>query len=87
MESRHEPKTVGKAPVGNLCVIRDESLNSWTVQVCPGIVAKRKPLAKFSTRGEAEAFARIELGKMNSGKGENVCILHVDDCPCWQKQL
>jgi hypothetical protein len=87
MKCQHEPKAREKEPVGNLCVIRDESLNSWTVQVCPGAVGTRKPLAKFSTRGEAEAFARLELVKMNSGAGAKVHILHVDDCPCWQKQL
>ncbi len=87
MECRHAPKVLGKEPEGNLCVIRDDSLNSWTVLVCPGVVSKRKPLAKFSTRGEAEAFAKAQLTKMNSRSDDKCYILHVDDCPCWQKQL
>lgn len=87
MESRNEPKTLGKEPVGNLCVVRDESLNSWTVLICPGIARERKPLAKFSTRGEAEAFANAELTRLNTGAKDRRYILHVDDCPCWQKQL
>ena len=87
MEHRHAPKVRGKEPAGNLCVIRDDSLNAWTVMVCPGVESQRKPLAKFSTRGEAEAFARIELAKMNRDEDQKAYILHVDDCPCWQRQL
>lgn len=87
MKSQREATVRGKDPVGNLCVLRDESLCAWTVQICPGAVGKRTALAKFSTRGEAEAFAKLELVKMNSGEGDKIFVLHVDDCPCWQKQL
>lgn len=86
MKCQHK-NVLGNNPDGNLCVLRDDSLNAWTVQVCPGAMGKRKALAKFSTRGEAEAFAKLELAKMNSGQEDKVYILHVDDCPCWQKQL
>lgn len=87
MKCQHEANESRKDPIGNLCVLRDDSLSAWTVLVCPGALGKRKPLAKFSTRGEAEAFAKAELEKMNSGQKEKNYILHVDDCPCWQKQL
>ncbi len=84
MDRKHE--SASRETVGNLCVVRDESLNHWTVLICPGAVGERKPLKTFGTRSEAEAFARDELAKLNAG-GAKKTILHVDDCPCWQKQL
>lgn len=86
MESK-QPTVVGREPIGNLCVIRDESLQHWTVLVCAGLNGDRKPLGQFSTRGEAEAFARGELVKLNAQEKGKRFILHVDDCPCWQKQM
>ena len=84
---KNTPPSVRREPVGNLCVVRDETLNYWTVLICPGAVGERKPLAKFSTRGEAEQFARTELTKMNAEQSGTKYVLRVDDCPCWQKQL
>ena len=68
------------------CVIREETLNAWDVIICTGPVGERKPLGRFSTRSEAEQFAQAELQKMNEGGGTKYA-LHVDACPCWQKQL
>jgi hypothetical protein len=68
-------------------VIRDESLNYWSVIICAGSASGRKPLKQFSTRGEAEAFAQGELARLNAQGGEKKYILHVDDCPCWQREL
>jgi hypothetical protein len=82
-----DAKPVEREPVGNLCVIRDDSLSHWSVMICPGTVGGRKPLKQFSTRGEAEAFARSELARLNAPGGEKKYILHVDDCPCWQREL
>lgn len=78
---------VAREPIGNLCVIRDESLQHWTVLICAGLNGDRTPLGQFSTRGEAESFARGELTKLNAQQKDKRLILHVDDCPCWQKQL
>ena len=76
-----------REPLGNLCILRDETLNGWDVFECKGLTAKRIPLGRFSSRSDAEAFARIELARLNSQPGSRVYILHVDDCPCWQKEL
>lgn len=76
-----------RSTAGNLCVVRDETLNYWSVLICPGVVGERKPLSRFSTRSEAEQFAKAELAKMNDGQAETKYVLHVDDCPCWQRQL
>lgn len=76
-----------REPVGNLCILRDETLSGWEVLECKGIAGDRKPLGRFSTRSEAEAFAHTELARLNSKPGPRVYILHVDDCPCWQKEL
>jgi hypothetical protein len=73
-------------PVGNLCVVRDEELTGWSVLICPGVAGARKPLARFSTRSQAEEFANAEMIRLNKG-GDKKFVLHVDDCPCWQKQL
>ena len=77
----------GKEPLGNLCILRDESLNSWAVMLCKGITGDRTPLGRFGSRGEADAFARQQMEKLNSGPGDKITILYVDDCPCWQKEL
>ena len=87
MNSTHESTAARPEPVGNLCVVRDETLNSWSVMICPGLTGKRKPLGKFGTRGEAEAFAHKEILRMNAESPGKRIVLHVDDCPCWQKQL
>lgn len=76
-----------REPIGNLCVIRQESLQGWIVQTCAGLNGGREPLGCFATRGEAEAFAIAELAKLNAGAAERKYILRVDDCPCWQKEL
>lgn len=86
MQAKQPPATPRREPVGNLCVIRDENLSHWDVIICPGLVGERKPLARFSTRGEAEAFANQRLAELNSKEGHKY-VLHVDDCPCWQKEL
>ena len=77
----------GKEPVGNICVIRDDSLRTWSVMICRGMLGDRTPLAEFSTRGEAEDFARAELARLNAVPNGKIHILHVDDCPCWQHEL
>lgn len=87
MNTNDKPVIEPREPVGNLCVVRDETLNYWSVLICPGLVGERKPLARFSTRSEAEAFAQAELAKINRKQSTNKCILHVDDCPCWQREL
>ena len=87
MDTNDKPVNETREPVGNLCVVRDETLNYWSVLICPGLVGERKPLARFSTRSEAETFAQAELAKMNSNQSTTKYVLHVDDCPCWQRQL
>ncbi len=84
---KHDPQpAVTKAPVGNLCVIREETLSAWDVIICPGVVGERTALGRFSTKSEAEQFAREQLEKMNA-QGDTRYILHVDACPCWQREL
>lgn len=86
MSCKHEADAAKRDLAGNICVIRDESLNYWTVLICPGLTGERQLLGKFSTQGEAFAFAKLEVARINkAGGGKRV--LHVDDCPCWQKQL
>jgi hypothetical protein len=86
MVQKERTRTV-REPLGNVCVIRDDSLNGWTVRICTGVIGDQTELGKFSTRGEAESFAQAELQKLNSRPGEKRYLLHVDDCPCWQKEL
>lgn len=78
--------SVTREPTGNLCVIREDGLTGWSVLICPGVTGSRKPLARFGTRSEAEDFAKAEMLRLNS-TGTSRFVLHVDDCPCWQKQL
>lgn len=86
MMQKEKAKTV-REPLGNLCVIRDDSLNGWAVRICTGVTGDQTELGKFGTRGEAEMFAQAQLQKLNSHPGKKRYILHVDDCPCWQKEL
>lgn len=79
--------TTRREPLGNICVIRGESLQEWTVQICAGLNGGKQLLGQFATRGEAEQFARAELVRLNSQTSLHRYILHVDDCPCWQKEL
>lgn len=76
-----------REPLGNLCVVRHESLNHWDVLICRGVSAEREVLGSFTTRSEAEMFADAELARLNTAGQPKRYVLHVDDCPCWQKQL
>lgn len=87
MASKQTSECVGREPLGNLCVLREDSLNGWVVMICKGIIGDRAPLGRFSTQSEAETFATAELAKLNASAGAKRFILHVDDCPCWQKEL
>lgn len=75
------------APIGSICVIRDDRLTCWKVAVCHGSFVDQELLGEFGSLGEAEAFARQEQARRNQSSQEPPCALHVDDCPCWQKQL
>ena len=81
-----QPRNIVREPLGNLCVIRDESLRGWSVKICTGVVSTQEHLADFGTRSEAEAFAQTKLQSLNA-KGGTRYILNVDDCPCWQKEM
>jgi hypothetical protein len=87
MDCKHQETSVSREPKGNLCVVRDENLSGWAVRICRGRAGDQTPLGNFSTRGEAEDFAKAELLKLNAQPGKIAYILHVDDCPCWQKEL
>jgi len=87
MDGKTTQLVTRREPVGNVCIIRHDSLNSWLVMFCPGLTGDRTPLGNFGTRGEAEAFASAELKKLQSQHSDKKYLLHADDCPCWQKEL
>ncbi len=70
-----------QAPIGSICVIRDEQLLGWLVAVCHGTHYSREILARFASQGEALEFARLEQGRRNQG-GAAPYVLNADDCPC-----
>jgi hypothetical protein len=75
------------APIGSICVFRDDSLTHWKVAVCHDCGVDKEVLGQFSSQGEAEAFAMSEQIRRNNAGLRTPYALHVDDCPCWQKQL
>ena len=75
------------APIGSICVFRDDSLTHWKVAVCHNRGVDQDILGQFFSQSEAEAFARAEQTRRNNAGLKTPYALHVDDCPCWQKQL
>lgn len=68
-------------PIGDICVIRDDDNNEWTVTICRG-QGTRDQLRSFRTREEASEFAYAERDRFRKHRGLELAIHFPDDCPC-----
>ena len=68
-------------PIGDICVIRDDEGNEWSVTLCRG-QGTRDHLKSFKTREEAAEFAYAERDRFRKHRGFELMIHFPDDCPC-----
>ncbi len=70
------------APVGEICVLRDLAWKeTWTVSICGG-AGKPEPVATFTDRAKAYAFALAERDRRRES-GAELAVHFPDDCPCY----
>ncbi len=75
----------GDQPIGELCVLRDESGAGWSVAICRGNVVDREVLARFSDSAKAAEFAVAERDRRRAD-GVELTIHFPDDCPCYVRR-
>ncbi len=68
-------------PIGDICVIRDDETNQWTVTICRGS-GTRELLRKCSTREEAAELAYAERDRFRKNRSIELMVHFPDDCPC-----
>lgn len=68
-------------PIGDVCVLRDEVSQAWTVSICRG-GGNRERVGHFATREEAAEFAIAERDRQRAADGRELSIHFSDDCPC-----
>jgi len=68
-------------PIGDICVLREERGNDWTVTICRG-QGTRQRIRSFPTREQAAEFACAERDRYRRYRGLELAIHFPDDCPC-----
>ena len=68
-------------PIGDICVIRDDESNQWTVTTCRGN-GTREVLKTCATREQAAELAYAERDRFRKTRGLELTIHFPDDCPC-----
>lgn len=68
-------------PIGDICVIRDDDTNKWTVTVCRG-AGTREVLRNCASREEAAEFAYAERDRFRRHHSLELAVHFPDDCPC-----
>jgi hypothetical protein len=68
-------------PIGDICVIRDDESDQWTVATCRGN-GTREVLHTCATREQAAELAYAERDRFRRNRGLELTIHFPDDCPC-----
>jgi hypothetical protein len=69
-------------PIGDLCVLRNEEGNSWSVALCRG-QGQREHLGQFADRQQAAEFALAERDRRRQAGEAELAVHFPDDCPCY----
>ena len=74
--------TCCRAPIGELCVLPDKELETWSVAICHGALAQREILGRFRNLDQAAELALEERDRQLAQTGIELPIHFPDDCPC-----